>query len=344
MNLRVEGFGDELLNRDPAKYNNSLFKEAFRRLSGRDFPQDTREHLRLAIEAVIQSWNHPRLKEFRIKNNIPDEIGTAVNVQMMVFGNLPEIEESCSGICLSRDPVKGQPGIFVEVVFNEQGDKVVGNRITPERMSLFKNRMPKNFRKLEGYSCRLEKHFKEIQDIEFTIENRRLWLLQTRGAEGYATSLAKVRVLMDLVDARLITEDEAILRVELEDLKWLKEYLAAPVVSDEARQRLKDEHRIIAKGTPVTLGIAEGKVVRVLEEAIKRAKQGESIILFRQVTEDEAIDREAVALAILPFSSVGKLGNRLLLAAVSFQKNGGLIYATNGLLWMEILDASTEVN
>ncbi len=246
------------------------FKQIVREQTGADFPQDTRKQLDLAIEAVFNSWNTERAVIYRRREKISNELGTAVNVQTMVFGNLGDT--SGTGVCFTRDPSTGHSGVYGDYLVNAQGEDVVaGIRNTLSLADLEDIDTP-SYRNLRDAMSRLENHYRDLCDIEFTIESGRLWLLQTR--VGKRTAGAAFRVATQLIDEGLINEDEALERVTGAQLTSLM----FPQFDDEA------EKVLLTKGMAASPGAAVGEVVFDSAEAVERAAQGAKVILVRRET------------------------------------------------------------
>ncbi len=250
-----------------------------------DFPQDPFEQLRRAIEAVFRSWHAPRAHVYREMNNIPETLGTAVNVQAMVFGNFGD--DSGSGVAFTRDPSTGDNRFFGEFLFNAAGEDVVAGIRTPEPIEALKDRLPKVYDELFETQALLEKHYRDMQDIEFTIQEGRFYILQTRG--GKRTGRASVKIAVDMVNEGLINEQEALLRVSPEHV----ESFLHPMVDPDAKTE------IIAKGLPASPGGATGKVVFSADEAVEVAADGTQVVLVRRETTPEDIHGMKAAEGIL---------------------------------------------
>ena len=197
------------LTADDLKELVALFKAAVKERTGKDFPDDAMEQLWGAIRAVFSSWNNERAVAYRTLNNIPDDWGTAANVQAMVFGNIGD--DSGTGVCFTRNPATGAKGLYGEYLINAQGEDVVAGIRTPAPIALLAQEKPDIYRGLSEAAKKLETHFRDLQDIEFTFERGRLWLLQTRS--GKRTALAALNVAIDMVDEGLMTKEEALLSV-----------------------------------------------------------------------------------------------------------------------------------
>jgi pyruvate,orthophosphate dikinase len=263
----------------------TLFKRVVRDKIGKDFPQDPKEQLRLAINAVFESWDNPRAITYRRLHNIPGNWGTAVNVQTMVFGNLGD--NSGTGVAFTRDPGTGERRFFGEYLMNAQGEDVVAGIRTPQPISQLKKAMPKAYAELERIYRRLEKHYREMLDIEFTIQDGKLYMLQCR--VGKRTAAAAVKIAVDMVKERLIDQKLAVLRVDPDQL----DQLLHPRVDPMAKVQK------VAKGLPASPGAAVGKVVFTAAEAEADAAKGERVILVRTETSPEDIGGMHAAQGIL---------------------------------------------
>jgi len=249
------------------------FLPMVRSVVGRDFPEDPMEQLTLAIQAVFDSWDNPRAVVYRNKENIPHDLGTAVNVQAMVFGNMGD--DSGTGVCFTRNPATGEKQLFGEYLMNAQGEDVVAGVRTPMDIQQLANENPEIYRQLEDIAQRLEKHYREMQDIEFTIEHGRLFILQCRA--GKRTGLAAVKIAVDMVKEGLITREEAIkARVSPEQLEQTM----------HPRFKYKPAERLIATGMNAGPGAAVGKIVLDSEKAVEIHKRNaeEPLILVREET------------------------------------------------------------
>ena len=263
----------------------ALFKRVVKDKIGKEFPQDPKEQLRLAINAVFESWDNPRAVTYRRLHNIPGDWGTAVNVQAMVFGNLGE--SSGTGVAFTRDPATGERRFFGEYLMNAQGEDVVAGIRTPQPISQLKKSMPRVYAALERIYQRLEKHYREMLDIEFTIQDGRLYMLQCR--VGKRTAGAAVKIAVDMVKERLIDQRVAILRVDPNQL----DQLLHPRVDPAAKVQK------IARGLPASPGAAVGQVVFTAAEAETAAAKGERVILVRTETSPEDIGGMHAAQGIL---------------------------------------------
>jgi len=269
----------------------SLFKEMIRERSGAIFPDDPHDQLWGSIEAVFGSWNNPRAIAYRKLNRIPDDWGTAVNVQAMVFGNMGP--DSGTGVAFTRDPATGERRFYGEYLENAQGEDVVAGVRTPKPIAKLAKEMPEVYRKLDKIKAKLERHYKDMQDLEFTIERGKLWMLQTR--TGKRTGFAAVRIAVDMVEEKLISRNQALLRIEPEQLN----HLLQPVFDHREERKAMKEGRVLAKGLPAGPGAATGRVLFNAEDAEEWAGKGERVILARIETSPEDIRGMAAADGIL---------------------------------------------
>jgi pyruvate,orthophosphate dikinase len=261
------------------------YKVAYQQETGEEFPQEPYEQLRKAINAVFQSWNNPRANKYRELNDIRGLLGTAVNVQTMVFGNMGET--SGTGVCFTRDPSTGENLFYGEYLINAQGEDVVAGIRTPEPLDQLKVKWPELYKQLCKLRERLEAHYRDMQDIEFTIQEGKLFILQTRN--GKRTAHAAVRIAVELVKEKLLKPEEAILRVDAKQLDQLLHPTFDP----------KEKKELIAKGLPASPGAATGKVVFNAEDAEKVSEMGDPVILVRIETSPEDIGGMYAAEGIL---------------------------------------------
>jgi len=273
------------------------FKNLILEKTKKNFPQDVYEQLFGAIKAVFLSWESKRAKTYRKFNQIPDDLGTAVNVQSMVFGNMGS--DCATGVAFTRDPSTGENKFFGEYLINAQGEDVVAGGRTPKYITKkakedagakedsMEEIMPKIFKELKNIFTKLEKHYRDMQDIEFTVENNKLWMLQTR--TGKRTAKAAIKIAVDMVKEKLISKKEAILRIDPSTL----DTLLHPTLDEKA------EKKVIAKGLPASPGAASGKVVFTADEAEKMNNQKEDSILVRVETSPEDIHGMHAAKGIL---------------------------------------------
>ena len=263
------------------------FKAAIKQRRGTDFPEDPKEQLWGAINAVFGSWNGNRAVIYRRINKIPEDWGTAVSVQAMVFGNMGN--DSATGVAFTRDPSTGERVFYGEYLVNAQGEDVVAGIRTPEPMSELAKKMPKAYDELEAIRQNLEQHYTEMQDVEFTIERQKLYMLQTRN--GKRTAQAAVRIAVEMVKEGLINKDTAVARIAPEQL----DQLLHPMFDFEAKRKVKK----LATGLNASPGAAVGKVYFNAEDAEAHAAAGEKVILVRLETSPEDIGGMAVAEGIL---------------------------------------------
>ncbi len=261
------------------------FKDIYRDETASEFPQDAREQLRYAVRAVFDSWDNPRAQVYRRAHGIPDDLGTAVNVVQMVFGN--KGDASGTGVAFTRDPATGEQGLYGEFLANAQGEDVVGGIRTPEPIEAMRKRLPEAFGELLETMRRLEEHYRDVQDIEFTVEEGDLFLLQTRTAKR--TAAAAVKAAVDMVDEGLNAKEEAVARIDPIQL----DHLLHPMIDPQA------EFDVAAKGLNASPGAASGKVVFDADTAEERVKAGESVILVRWETTPDDIHGMIAAAGIL---------------------------------------------
>jgi len=261
------------------------FKDIVKKVTGKPFPQDPYEQLWLAIEAVFKSWNNKRAIEYRRLHKIPDDWGTACNVQTMVFGNMGF--DSATGVAFTRDPSTGEKTVYGEYLPNAQGEDVVAGIRTPKKLQLLANEMPEAYKELLEIFDRLEKHYRDMMDIEFTIEKGKVYILQTR--VGKRSARAEVKIAVDMVKEGLITKEEAILRVDPRRI----EQLLHPMIDPKA------EKVVLTKGLPASPGAAWGKVIFDSDEAADLSEAGEPVILVRDETSPDDIRGMARSRGIL---------------------------------------------
>ena len=254
------------------------FKEIYKKEKGEDFPQEPKTQLVEAIEAVFRSWDNPRANVYRRLNDIPGDWGTAVNVQQMVFGN--KGETSGTGVIFSRNPATGEKKIYGEYLMNAQGEDVVAGIRTPQPIAQLNEQNPTIYKELVGIINTLETHYRDMQDMEITIEEGKLYFLQTRN--GKRTAQAALKIAVDLVDEKMLTKEEALLKVEPKQLDSL---LHPNFDADEEKKAT-----IIAKGLPASPGAACGKIAFSADEAKERAENGEKVVLVRLETSPEDIE------------------------------------------------------
>jgi len=261
------------------------YQAVYREETDRDFPQDPRDQLTRAVRAVFDSWDSPRAKVYRRTYDIPDELGTAVNVVQMVFGN--KGDESGTGVAFTRDPSTGEPGLYGEFLANAQGEDVVSGVRTPEPLARMEQKLPAAFEQLTETMRRLEGHYRDMQDIEFTVEDNELYLLQTRSAKR--TAAAAVKAAVDMADEGLISREDAVARIDPAQL----DQLLHPMIDPTA------EWEVATKGLNASPGAACGAIVLDADAAEQRGKAGESVILVRWETTPDDIHGLIQAAGIL---------------------------------------------
>ncbi len=278
---------DSDLDADDLKVMVQRFKEFYHDELNEDFPTDPKVQMIKAVEAVFRSWNNPRAIYYRKMNDIPSAWGTAVNVQSMVFGNMGN--DCGTGVAFTRNPATGEKKLFGEFLMNAQGEDVVAGIRTPQTIDQLKEVMPEAYNQFVEICDRLEHHYRDMQDMEFTIEGGKLYMLQTRN--GKRTAAAALKIACDMVDEGLITEEEALMKVEPKQL----DTLLHPQFDAEDLKNAKP----IASALPASPGAATGNVVFSAEDAIAKAEKGEKVILVRLETSPEDIEGMNVAQGIL---------------------------------------------
>ena len=261
------------------------YKAIYLEETGEAFPQDARDQLARAVRAVFESWDNPRAQVYRRAHHIADDLGTAVNVVQMVFGN--KGEGSGTGVCFTRDPSTGKPGFYGEFLADAQGEDVVAGIRTPQPLETMQGSLPEAFEQLLETMRRLEEHYHDMQDIEFTIEDGRLYLLQTRGAKR--TAAAALKAAVDMVDEGLISREDAVIRIDPGQL----DQLLHPMIDPKA------EFEVAATGLNASPGAASGKVVFDADTAAESAENGEDVILVRWETTPDDIHGMIAAKGIL---------------------------------------------
>ena len=263
------------------------YKKIYKKELRQNFPENPKEQLMLAIKAVFKSWDNPRANVYRKLNDIPHNLGTAVNIQSMVFGNMGET--SGTGVAFTRNPSTGENKLFGEYLINAQGEDVVAGIRTPQDIETLKVVMPAIYDEFVKITHILENHYKDMQDIEFTIENEKLYILQTRN--GKRTAKAAINIAVELVEEGIIDEKEAIMRIEPNQL----DQLLHPNFEEKSLKNAK----LIAKGLPASPGASCGKVYFNANDVVKAAEKGEEVILVRLETSPEDIEGMVVAQGIL---------------------------------------------
>ncbi len=254
------------------------FKAEYKNQLGKDFPDDPKEQLFEAIKAVFRSWDNPRANIYRMDHDIPYSWGTAVNVQMMAFGNMGDT--SGTGVAFTRNPATGEKGLMGEFLMNAQGEDVVAGVRTPMPIQKMKEVLPEVYEQFLGVCKTLEDHYRDMQDMEFTIEDRKLYMLQTRN--GKRTAAAAIKIACDLIDEGMISEEEALMQIDAKSL----DMLLHPQFDAAALKKAK----AIAKGIAASPGAAAGTIVFTAEDAVEHGKKGEKVVLVRLETSPEDIE------------------------------------------------------
>jgi pyruvate,orthophosphate dikinase len=257
------------------------FKNIARAVSGKEFPEDPYEQLRLAIEAVFASWNNKRATDYRNLNKIPHDLGTAVNVQTMVFGNRGS--DSATGVAFTRNPATGERRLYGDYLVNAQGEDVVAGIRNTSPISRLETEMPEVYRQFQEIAQRLEAHYRDVQDLEFTIERGQLYMLQTRAAKR--TAAAAIKIAVDMANEGVITREEAVSRVEPGQVAQR----LLPIFDLEAVEEARSAGRGFARGVNASPGAAVGQVIFDADRAEAAGKAGESIILVRQETSPDDV-------------------------------------------------------
>ncbi len=269
---------DTELTAEDLKYLAEQFKAEYKAKIGEDFPNDPKAQLMGAIKAVFRSWNNERAIYYRRMNDIPASWGTAVNVQMMVFGNMGDT--SGTGVAFTRNPATGEKKLYGEFLMNAQGEDVVAGVRTPQKIDQLREVMPGAYNQFVGICAKLENHYRDMQDMEFTIEDGKLYMLQTRN--GKRTAAAALKIACDLVDEKMITEEEAVMMVDPKQL----DALLHPTFDTVALKSAK----VVGKGLAASPGAACGRIVFTAEDAIEWAEKGEKVVLVRLETSPEDIE------------------------------------------------------
>ncbi len=275
------------LTADDLKTLAEQFKAEYKAKVGSDFPRDAKEQLMGAVKAVFRSWNNPRAIVYRRMNDIPGSWGTAVNVQMMAFGNMSDT--SGTGVAFTRNPSTGEKALFGEYLINAQGEDVVAGVRTPKPIAKLAEDMPEVYQQFVDIAQKLEDHYRDMQDMEYTIENGKLYMLQTRN--GKRTAAAALKIAVDLVAEGKISKEDALLQVDPKQL----DALLHPTFNADALKNAK----VLCKGLPASPGAGAGKVYFTAEEAVAAAEKGEKVILVRQETSPEDIEGMNAAQGIM---------------------------------------------
>ena len=281
---------DVELTADDLKKLAEQFKAEYKAKIGSDFPSDPKEQLFGAIKAVFRSWDNPRANVYRMDHDIPYSWGTAVNVQMMAFGNMGD---NCgTGVAFTRNPATGEKGLMGEFLTNAQGEDVVAGVRTPMPISKMAEVFPEVYKQFQEVCKILESHYRDMQDMEFTVENEKLYMLQTRN--GKRTAAAAIKIACDLIDEGMITEQEALMQIDAKSLDMLLHPQFDPKALKEA-----DKNNVVGKGIAASPGAAAGKIVFTAEDAVEQGKKGEKVVLVRLETSPEDIEGMKFAQGIL---------------------------------------------
>ena len=281
---------DVELTADDLKELAREFKAEYKKQLGKEFPTDPKEQLFEAIKAVFRSWDNPRANIYRMDHDIPYSWGTAVNVQMMAFGNMGDT--SGTGVAFTRNPATGEKGLMGEFLINAQGEDVVAGVRTPMPIEKMAEVMPEVYNQFKKICDILEKHYRDMQDMEFTIEDKHLYMLQTRN--GKRTAAAAIKIACDLIDEGMITEKEALMQIDAKSL----DMLLHPTFDSKALATA-DKNNVVGKGIAASPGAAAGKIVFTAEDAVELGKKGEKVILVRLETSPEDIEGMKYAQGIL---------------------------------------------
>ncbi|MBQ3506776.1 MAG: pyruvate, phosphate dikinase [Clostridia bacterium] len=281
---------DVELDADDLKELANQFKAEYKKQLGKEFPNDPKEQLFEAVKAVFRSWDNPRANIYRMDHDIPYSWGTAVNVQMMAFGNMGET--SGTGVAFTRNPATGEKGLMGEFLTNAQGEDVVAGVRTPMPIAQMKEVFPEVYEQFLKVCDILENHYRDMQDMEFTIQDRKLYMLQTRN--GKRTAAAAIKIACDLIDEGMITEQEALMQIDAKSL----DMLLHPQFDAKALKDA-DKNNVVGKGIAASPGAAAGKIVFTAEDAVIEGKKGEKVILVRLETSPEDIEGMKYAQGIL---------------------------------------------
>ncbi len=332
---------DNELSADQLKELVGLYKAEVKKRLGRDFPDDPMEQIWGGIGAIFESWNIPRAVAYRELNNIPEDMGTAVNVQVMVFGNLGET--SGTGVAFTRNPATGDNVFYGEYLMNAQGEDVVAGTRTPQPINIIQKgdrkiisleeERPDTYRELDEIRHKLDTHYKEMQDIEFTIQKGRLWMLQTRS--GKRTGVAAIRIAVEMVNEGLITKEQALMRVDPDQLNQLLQ----PTFDPHEVHKAQKEGRQLAEGLNAGPGAASGRVVFNAPDAVEWAQKGEKVILVRWETSPDDIRGMDAAEGIL--TARGGMTSH---AALVARQMGKVCVAGCGALDISYKDRNMKVN
>ena len=281
---------DVELTADDLKELANQFKAEYKKQLGTDFPDDPKVQLFEAIKAVFRSWDNPRANIYRMDHDIPYSWGTAVNVQMMAFGNMGD--DCGTGVAFTRNPATGEKGLMGEFLTNAQGEDVVAGVRTPMPIAEMKDKFPGAFEKFQEVCKILENHYRDMQDMEFTVEHGELYMLQTRN--GKRTAAAAIKIACDLIDEGMISEEEALMQIDAKSL----DMLLHPTFDTKALKEA-DKNNVVGKGIAASPGAAAGKIVFTAEDAVIEGKKGENVVLVRLETSPEDIEGMKYAQGIL---------------------------------------------
>ena len=281
---------DVELSADDLKTLANQFKAEYKAQLGKDFPDDPKDQLFEAIKAVFRSWDNPRANVYRMDHDIPYSWGTAVNVQMMAFGNMGD--DCGTGVAFTRNPATGEKGLMGEFLMNAQGEDVVAGVRTPMPISQMAQVLPDVYKQFLEVCDILEKHYRDMQDMEFTIEKGKLYMLQTRN--GKRTAAAAIKIACDLIDEGMITEQEALMQIDAKSL----DMLLHPQF-DAAALKNADKNNVVGKGIAASPGAAAGSIVFTAEDAVEQGKKGKKVVLVRLETSPEDIEGMKFAQGIL---------------------------------------------
>ena len=281
---------DVELTADDLKELANQFKAEYKKQLGADFPNDPKEQLFAAVKAVFRSWDNPRANIYRMDHDIPYSWGTAVNVQMMAFGNMGD--DSGTGVAFTRNPATGEKGLMGEFLVNAQGEDVVAGVRTPMPIEQMKGVFPEAYAEFQKVCATLENHYRDMQDMEFTIEHGKLYMLQTRN--GKRTAAAAIKIACDLIDEGMITEQEALMQIDAKSL----DMLLHPTFDVKALKDA-DKNNVVGKGIAASPGAATGTIVFTAEDAVVEGKNGKKVILVRLETSPEDIEGMKYAQGIL---------------------------------------------
>ncbi len=266
------------------------FKAEYKKQLGKNFPDDPKEQLFEAVKAVFRSWDNPRANIYRMDHDIPYSWGTAVNVQMMAFGNLGNT--SGTGVAFTRNPATGEKGLMGEFLVNAQGEDVVAGVRTPMPIDQMKDVFPEAYAQFQKVCATLEDHYRDMQDMEFTIEDKKLYMLQTRN--GKRTAAAAIKIACDLIDEKMITEEQALMQIDAKSL----DMLLHPQFDTKALKEA-DKKNVVGKGIAASPGAAAGSIVFTAEDAVIEGKKGKKVVLVRLETSPEDIEGMKYAQGIL---------------------------------------------